>query len=83
MESWQASRVARAVQACQRRLWPPFSGTAPLSACQGIKGLLAFVSGSPAPGSLYNEVLPQQIPSFLPFAVHGQGTMACEWGRAP
>lgn len=31
-ESWQASRVARAVQACQRRLWPPFfQPSAPLS----------------------------------------------------
>lgn len=39
------------------------SGLAPLSACQGIKGLLAFVSGSPAPGSLHNKVLPCQIPS--------------------
>lgn len=50
------------------------SGPAPLLACQGIKGLLAFVSGSPAPGSLHNKVLPCQIPSTLPSAAHRQGT---------
>lgn len=50
------------------------SSPAPLSACQGIKGLLAFVSGSPSPGSLHNKVLPQQIPSPLLSAAHGQGT---------
>lgn len=83
VESRQASRGARAVQACQRRLWPPSFRPAPLSACQGINGLLAFVSGSPAPGSLYSKVQPQQIPSFLPLAVHGQGTMTCGWAGAP
>lgn len=31
------------------------SSPAPLSACQGIKGLLAFVSGSPAPGSFASQ----------------------------
>lgn len=50
------------------------SGPAPLSASQGIKGLLAFVLGSPAPGSLHNKVLPRQIPSPLPSAARGQGT---------
>lgn len=72
--SWQGSRAARAVQASRGGCGRLLSGPAPLSACQGIKGLLAFVLGPPAPGSLHNKVLLRQIPSPLPSAARGQGT---------
>lgn len=58
----------------QRRLRPPpFRPGAPLSLPGDYKGLLAFVLGPPAPGSLHNKVLLRQIPSPLPSAARGQG----------
>lgn len=50
---------------------PSFPARRPSRPARGLK---AFVSGSPAPGSLHSKVLPRQIPSPLLSAARGQGT---------
>lgn len=71
---WKLAGLPRgtAVQACPRRLRPPPSGPAPLSACQGIKGLWPLCRALP-PLAVSSHQTAALTDSF-PLAVYCPGT---------